>query len=201
GGTAFVRDLFPGNRIPANRMDPVAVNMAKYWPAPTSAGNPITGVNNYVRTGGDRTRKDTFSIRFDHHFNARNRIFTRTSYDDSPINRLAQYGEGNPAAPQSGPQDFGRRNSVIEDSHIFGPNTLAIFRYSFTRLSNFRTVFSNGFDIKTLGFPASLDAELRQVGAPVAFPIANVAGVSTLGNTSLIPLGNDIHSWHAQLVK
>src|SRR5207245_9996301 len=103
GGAAFVRALFPCNRIPANRMDPVAVNLAKFWPAPTSAGNPVTGVNNYVHTDGDRTRKDTFSIRFDHHFNARNRIFSRSSYAHSPINRAAQYGKRNPASPQAGP--------------------------------------------------------------------------------------------------
>jgi len=42
-------------------MDPVGVAMSKFWPAPTSDGNPLTGVNNYVHTDGDRTRKDTFS--------------------------------------------------------------------------------------------------------------------------------------------
>ncbi len=36
-GTAFVRDLFPGNVIPANRLSPIAAAVAKYWPAPNTA--------------------------------------------------------------------------------------------------------------------------------------------------------------------
>src|SRR5262249_45701816 len=120
GATAggFFRAQFSGGRSPLNRTGPGAVAMSQNWPPPPSGGNPITGVNNYVRTDGDHTTKNTFSLRFDHHFNDRNRIFTRTSYDDAPIIRSTPYGPTNPAAPQSGPQDFGRRNSVIEDSHI-----------------------------------------------------------------------------------
>ena len=32
----YVRMPFAGNRVPRNRMDPIALNMLKYWPAPNA---------------------------------------------------------------------------------------------------------------------------------------------------------------------
>ena len=44
----YVRDPFPGNVIPTQYFDPVAVNLLKYYPAPNRPGNAVTGVNNFV---------------------------------------------------------------------------------------------------------------------------------------------------------
>src|ERR1043166_6577677 len=156
GGSGFVRSPFPGNMIPGNRIDPIARAFSKYWPAPNTAGNPFTGVNNYSRTDGNRVNKDTYSARLDHNFNERNRVFGRYSYDNTPFNRAPPYGADNPASPVAGPQIFNRQNSVIEDTHTFGASMLATVRYSFTRLGNNRAPWSNGFDITKLGFPPGL---------------------------------------------
>lgn len=78
-GSGSIRTAIPGNIIPPDRIDPVARNVAKYWPAPNAAGNPITGVNNFARTDGSHIRKDTMSIRADHHFSDRKRAFARFS--------------------------------------------------------------------------------------------------------------------------
>jgi hypothetical protein len=39
-GSGFVRDAFPDNVIPRERMDPVAVNAIKYYPLPNQPGDP-----------------------------------------------------------------------------------------------------------------------------------------------------------------
>ena len=39
--------------------------------------------------GRQHVRRDTFSLRFDHHFSEKNRVFTRFSYDDSPLLRCS----------------------------------------------------------------------------------------------------------------
>lgn len=104
---------------------------------------------------------------------------------------------------------FSRRNAVIEDDHTFGTTLLGTFRYSITRLSNFRTPFSSGFDITTLGFPSAF----KQQVFPPAFPgfaitgfnvtasIPNIVVGPALGATDLIALANDTHTWQAQLTK
>ncbi len=209
-GPGFIRSPFPGNRIPADRVDPVARNIAKFWPAPNAPGHPITGVNNYARTDGNSVRKDTFGMRFDHHFSDKNRIFTRISYDDSPLKRARAYGRESVASPGAGPQVFSRRNAVVEDTHMFSPTLLGTFRASYARLSNFRRPWSDGFDITTLGFPPGL---AQQIGDPFAFPailitgfdvvgsIPNIVVGGTLGATDTIAFGMDSHAWQAQLTK
>ena len=45
---AGVRSPFPGNVIPKVRMDPVALNLMKYWPNPNNIPtNAFTYANNF----------------------------------------------------------------------------------------------------------------------------------------------------------
>src|SRR5262249_46507045 len=48
GSTRFVRDPFPGNRVPASRFDPVAANILQtdLWPAPNIAGDRDAATGN-----------------------------------------------------------------------------------------------------------------------------------------------------------
>ncbi|MEO7143559.1 MAG: carboxypeptidase regulatory-like domain-containing protein, partial [Bryobacteraceae bacterium] len=208
-GSGYIRSAFPGNVIPASRFNPVALNLAKYLPAPNTAGARFTGVNNFTRGDANRINKDTVSYRVDHHFSDANRIFARYSADDTPDIRAGVYGQTNPGSPTAGPQIFGRRNSVVEDTQTFSPTWLAVFRYSFTRLSNFRPSFSDGFDITKLGLPASLAAQLR----PHAFPdititgfgvtgsIPNIVVGGLLGATDQIISNNSVHAFQSTTTK
>ena len=45
----YTRDVFQGNIIPADRFSKVAANIAQVWPKANTAGNPLTGVNNFRR--------------------------------------------------------------------------------------------------------------------------------------------------------
>ena len=47
----FIRDQFADNRIPRAMMDPVALNILKYYPQPNQPGDAVTGRNNYYTTG------------------------------------------------------------------------------------------------------------------------------------------------------
>ena len=47
----YLRDAFPGNIIPANRINPIAASSQKYHPLPLNAGDPRTGLNNFPFTG------------------------------------------------------------------------------------------------------------------------------------------------------
>lgn len=60
----IVRDPFPGNIIPQNRLDPVALRVQNLIPTP----NAGTLVNNYIRRAGYRKIQDIPSIKIDHNF-------------------------------------------------------------------------------------------------------------------------------------
>jgi hypothetical protein len=170
-GSGYTRTAFPGNIIPASRINPVTTQILKYFPAPTQVGVGFTQSDNYTRSDGNRVHKNTVSYKVDHYFSERNRIFARYSADDTPDTRAGAYGS-DPASPSAGVQRFGRRNSVIEDTQTFTPTWLATFRVTVTRLSNFRNPFAPNFDITTLGFPASLAKQLW----PPSFPDITIAG-------------------------
>jgi hypothetical protein len=178
-GAGFVRSVFPGNIVPAGRINPISRAVAKYFPAPNTQGALYTGANNYVRTDSNNIRKDTYSFRLDHNFSDNTRGFLRYSNDDSPWRRASPYGSDNLGSPGFGPQDFTRYNAVAEVNHVFTPSLMAMLRGSFSRLSNLRGPVSQGFDIAKLGFPANLPA---QIGAPAAFPVVTISGYSLAGS-------------------
>jgi hypothetical protein len=72
----FLRDPFPGNRIPANRINPVGLNVASIYPLPNQPGN----FNNYVTTANRVSEDDNISFRVDHRFGERDSIFFRYNW-------------------------------------------------------------------------------------------------------------------------
>ena len=185
----FLRAPFPGNVIPGDRIDPVARNVGKLFPSPTVAGAPL-GAINYTRTAGNVVPKDSYSLRGDHNISASNRLFVRYSYDNTPYNRAPAYGEAlRNIAPTAGPQVFRRWNSVVEDTHIFSPTMLATFRYSATRLINFRRPYSDNFNIESLGLPAYMRSGMVD---PISLPAMNLTGYSVTGSVPNIIVGGII---------
>lgn len=206
----FIRSAFPGNVIPAARIDPVARNVARLFPAPTAPGSAL-GVINYTRTDGNRVPKDSYSFRGDHNITNANRIFARYSYDDTPFIRAPAYGpEFRNIAPTAGPQVFTRWNSVLEDSHVFTPTLLGVFRYSATRLINRRRPYSDNFDITSIGLPAymregmvdplSLPA-MQITGYSVTGSIPNIVVGGVIGATDLITFGHTLQTAQANFTK
>jgi len=205
----FLRAAFPGNIIPANRLDPVARNVSRLFPGAQTAA-PL-GVINYTRTAGNIVPKDSWSLRGDHSFNDKNRIFARYSYDNTPFNRAPVYGEElRNIAPTAGPQVFRRWNAAIEDSHTFSPTLLATIRYSVTRLVNFRRPYSDNFNIESLGLPAYMRAGMVD---PVSLPAINITGYSVtssvpnivvgglIGATDVINFGHPMHALQGNVTK
>ncbi len=209
-GSGFVRSAFAGNIIPVNRLNPVALRLASFFPSANSNGIGVTGQNNYTNVSSNNIQKNTYSVRLDHNFTDATRAFVRYSYDDSPYARASPYGPNNPGSPGFGPQDFSRQNVVAEGDHVFSPSLVGSLRASFSRLGNVRGPISQGFDITQLGFPSGLAA---LVGAPAAFPVINITGygvnssvsnsawTSALGETGLIVQGMNNYALQASLSK
>jgi hypothetical protein len=86
-GGGATRQPFPGNTIPADRIDPVTRTLLEHYPLPTSAG---TG-NNFRRTENERVDQDQFSGRIDVRLTARDQVFGRlTRFDEefTPVTPL-----------------------------------------------------------------------------------------------------------------
>lgn len=190
-GGGFQRDLFPGNRIPASRFNAVSNKVLPHWAAPNIAGDPVTGINNFIANKPEKYSVNQLNARMDHSFSNANRIFGRFSWNESLVTPPVLY-ESPAANPSSGPQLFTQRNLAINDTHSFSPATFATFRVGWTRLRDHNNPFDTNFDSTQLGFSRSF----REAQPAAVFPSITVNGYSVanigFGTSSIGPVNSTI---------
>ena len=73
-----VRDQFPGNKIPANLISATMQKLLKaYMVRPNLSGSDVVNNYNYVALRDQHNNSNSFQIRLDHHFSARDSVFFR----------------------------------------------------------------------------------------------------------------------------
>ena len=70
---------FPGNKIPANRFDPLSAALMKQFWAPNNPGDNITGVNNFKKGFIENYNYYNFSDRVDYAISDKWRVFGRVA--------------------------------------------------------------------------------------------------------------------------
>ena len=80
-GGAIIRDQFPGNRIPANRLDPAAIKLFGLLPTPTSPA----ATRNFIFNPTLSQRTDQFDARVDQNVGTSDRLFFKYSFDDTAL--------------------------------------------------------------------------------------------------------------------
>ncbi len=172
-----VRVQFPKNQIPASLLDPVALNILKYFPLPNQQGDSNTGANNYAASGSAQLNLDNYDFRIDHRFSETKTFFVRYSHRYTQDVPLKSFSEELTIAEGRIIQENRARNIVAEYTHTLSPSMILAARIGFARTL---FVFSNqglGFKPSSLGLPASIDDVVdRQM-----FPAINVSGMTGLG--------------------
>ncbi len=200
----FVRDAFPGNRIPDSRIHPISKNVLGFWPAPNRAGEGLANQRNYFLSGKNVSIADIWFGRIDHQISAKHRLFGRTggSQNDS-FSTLAER-----AFPARTINSSPTRTGLISLTSTFTPNLLGEFRVSYTRLQSNSYPVSEGFDMATLGFGSNLTSnvlykQFPQItvqqynsGSGLVVATFNASEIDQLGGATktLAPQDN----WHAQ---
>ena len=157
------RQPFAGNIIP--NPNPTALTfLSKFpkcnYPNPTTCDSATNGaVNNLYVPGLDPTTAQRFDIRVDYSLNAQQHLFSRFSFDrlfTSGVNAF-----NNEWDPNYAQNVTNGRNILIGYDNTLNPTTVLQLRYSFTRHYENQggDPAQDGYDITTLGFPASLAAE------------------------------------------
>src|SRR5439155_10942761 len=78
----FIRDAFPANVIPANRISPVARAALDYYPLPNLPGLPLTNAQNLFETSLSPITKNAFGIKTDYNLTPSRRVSFRYNWDD-----------------------------------------------------------------------------------------------------------------------
>ncbi len=169
----YVRDPFPGNVIPAGRIDPVALALLQRVPLPNASG--LTN-NLLVPDNARADRYDQHVVKVDQVVSPNHRFFVRVARNKrTEVNDYASF------PPEASPwYQHGRMNVgfAAEATSVFGPSLVLSSRAGFIRHDFYIQRHGDGFDPTTLGFPAGLVSQ----AARQSFPQINYDGYSAFGS-------------------
>jgi hypothetical protein len=167
----YIRSQFPGNVIPRSQLDPIALKIASYYPNPTSAGDPITHLNNYFFSGPSTRYTDDFSGRVDHQINESTMLMGRFSRANlTNWTNPATFGADNIASPGYVTKPQHHPYALGKLTKTFSPTLFGEFVFSWARWYYESFGLSNSFDPTDLGFPSSLAANSLALGFPAISP-------------------------------
>ncbi len=163
----IVRDAFPGNRIPANRISAVATNVLKYVPMP-NFGSGGYGNDNYAAFNGAGNGYNQFMTRVDYAINSHNNVYVR--YGRLPYTETDDilFGGDSPAEPSTeNPLVRNFYNWNADWASTLNPTTVFNLRFGLARYVNTSgSPPAAGFDPKQLGFADSLVSQFRFLNFP-----------------------------------
>ncbi len=171
-GAGFIRDAFPGNRVPADHMDPVALKILEVgFPLPNLAGT----ANNYVRSGPEQSPGDNFNTRVDHSFSDANRLTARYLYRRQFATNLTAFP--GPAGAGGGSNNLHKNvfNHAIsaDDTYTLRPNLMNNVHFGYFRM--YSPADCPGIDEDWAG-----KVGLKNLG-PEKFPQVKIAALATIG--------------------
>jgi hypothetical protein len=173
-GSGFVRDPFPNNIIPLNRMDPLSLRLLSNLPLPNVApNNAFTNANNYLSLIGFPTDQFQTSLRIDHNINEKSKIFGRyTGTKNTRMNRAWNNGDADTDARND---QRNNHNLIISHTQIFTNALINELRVNGTRqfLDFVHPSFDKGYPAQ-LGFPTIIPQD--------AFPAIIIDGVLPFGS-------------------
>jgi hypothetical protein len=183
------------NTIPTSMIDPVAAAIQKYFPEPNLSG--VTG-KNFSSSAPSRVNQDVFSARIDQNVTQKYHLFGRYAYSNSGLTQPNAFGNIADAEGAVGTTIFRNQSFAFDNIYSITPSLLLSVDYGYARWFQSRKTLSYGFDITTLGLPASLANEV----SIKMFPSISIGGgfVGT-NNQSYLSNGNDSHALLASLTK
>lgn len=195
------RQPFPGNVIPASRIDPVArVFMNKYIWGPNNPGVDITGAQNFRTTYAWMNEYWNFSDRVDWNINEKWRIFGRYSMFRTQLD-LSRFVDSIAVNNNIGGQ-MNTKNIALDALYTISPNTVLNLRWSYGNLQDdydptwtqaTREQLLEVWGGRLWDEPYTKDIPKRML------PMMNIAGKGSFGRSSMWYQRPEQYSWHARM--
>jgi hypothetical protein len=117
----YLRDPFPGNRIPQERLDPVAMQTVALYPEANANAGPFFR-NNYFIVSPESNTANGFIFKVDHNFDQRHRTAFHSAWSNGSA-RAAAVLPG-PLDSSSVDNDFSSRSAAVEHVFSMSPQTV-----------------------------------------------------------------------------
>jgi hypothetical protein len=172
-GSGFIRDPFPGNRIPSGMFDAVGAKIVSFFPSPNTAGDPLTNARNFAAAGKTVTTNDRMDVRIDWAKSERWNFFGRVTKAWQENVAPQFFGRG----ADTNFSDVNPRHQVVIGATWIPSHTWVVnLLIGSGRWRENQNSPSKGLIATDLGFPVSLVSQ---------FQTATYPGVSAQGYTSL----------------
>lgn len=187
----YIRDPFPGNKIPTGMLDPVALKLVSYYPQPNTQGAPYTNANNFISNAPLTVFQNAGSVRIDQQVNPIYRLFGRFAWMLTTQTQPNNYNDvATPGAGAVGTTELNNWSFSQNNTFAFNPSLLLTVNYGYARWFQFRQTLSYGFNSASLGFPSSFTNSIQ---IPM-FPTVNMVSYGNMSGQSYLSNGNDSHS-------
>lgn len=178
GNGQYVRNPFPGNIIPASRLDPNAVKLLSLFPSPTQAGV----YNNYNVTRGSTTDVNAFDIRGDEYLSSNDQLFERFSWSHSPSFIPGPFtGFADGGGFNDGDQSVATIGAALSYTHNFSPTLINEARIGLNRERTTR-LQPYGNDTSNIPQQFGINGVLQSQGNG-GLPYLGIGGLSQLGSS------------------
>lgn len=168
---------FPGNRIPASRLDPIGAKIAALYPGPTVGNADVTrrAGNNFFANGSDKLDQNYHTLRLDHELTTKDRIFGRLSYVTAPEVISAVF-PNEAVDERAGPRENRHNNILVSWQRSIKPTVINEFKYMYGNRLHINRGAGTGSNLnQTLGING-VNQE--------AFARFNLVGYTALGQSN-----------------
>ncbi|MEZ5352632.1 MAG: carboxypeptidase regulatory-like domain-containing protein [Bryobacteraceae bacterium] len=178
------RQPFPGNRIPANRISPIAQKIQAYYPLANIDGAGDN--NNFAGTGSPRFDRSYHDVKINFNRNEKHQIWGHYGVMNALVSGQPIFGDGIGPAPGADPGtgDTKVQNTSINHTYAFSATLLldGVFGYNRQDQTVRGTDFGKDFSA-TLGIPGIGGPDPREKG----FPNINISGFNGFGVPGWMP--------------
>ncbi len=174
---------FPGNKIPAQLISPVALKLQKYYPSPNLQG----ATSNYAATGGPIVDRDSVDTKINWNRNDKHAIWGKYGRSWATSGGTGIFGVAGGPAPGSDPGKGDTTVQILTIGHTYAisPNLLLDGNIGYQR--QVQTVKGNDFGTNfgsVLGIRGLNGPDQRQSG----FPYVSFNGYAQFGIPNWMPL-------------
>jgi Carboxypeptidase regulatory-like domain/TonB dependent receptor len=174
----YLRQPFPGNVLPKNRINPIGQALINDYPLPNIPGT-TGGFNNYVVSPNSQQDKyHSVSSRVDHQINEKNRL-SMMGFSNVRHQLFPDYGWANPAASPGYLHFRNNHGGSVDWTDTLSSTTVLDVKYGFIFHPFQVGLYADNYDITKLGFPQSVVSQLPHLN----YPGITVSGFTgTIGN-------------------
>jgi hypothetical protein len=175
-----VRAPLPNNRIPADRINPIARNMLSYVPLPNTGGAGAMENNYFITRAGRYDVYNNYLGRLDLQTSSAGRLFLSVGHYSLDVNSADLFQ----TLATGGGEQWPMWNAALDYTHMLGPAWLLNGRLGVMRYTQDYIPKSKGFDPATLGFPRSFTGQLVGAGYFPRVDMVHFTGFGTGARTT-----------------